>query len=426
MLISFSVTNWKSFKNKQTLYALAGKQRLRFQNLLHIKKYGIRVLPIIAIYGGNASGKSNLIEALKFAKELIVKGTRKGEDIGVEPFAFCDVCKEQPSKFVFELLIEDVIYEYSFTVNKVRVLEEKLVVVNSKSEDVLFERNNESKNEFVIENKKIKESIKYVIPGTRENQLFLTNCVDQKNESFLKIFNWFENDLIIVSPDSRYDGMEEYIDTEEPLHATLMQSLRAKDTGIVDFEAEAVKGTEFGLEITDDDDKNLVEVFFKQRFVAAKLGSQKIYKVLKCIHKSDDGKNVKFSIAEESDGTQRLIDLLPLFETLKYDNQCKKSSNLIYCVDELDRSMHHKLTWNLIKEYLNSCDQDSRTQIIFTTHDLLLMDQKLLRRDEIYLTERTQSGESKLIPLAEYKGLRADKDLLRSYLNGRFGGVPRL
>ena len=98
----------------------------------------------------------------------------------------------------------------------------------------------------------------------------------------------------------------------------------------------------------------------------------------------------------------------------------------VFIVDELDRCLHTMLTSCLIKDFVTSCGPGTRKQLLFTTHDLLLMDQSLMRRDEMYIAQRGTDGCSELVGLAEFEGIRFDKDLIRSYLDGRFGGIPML
>ena len=98
----------------------------------------------------------------------------------------------------------------------------------------------------------------------------------------------------------------------------------------------------------------------------------------------------------------------------------------VYVVDELDRCLHTMLTKQLIEDFTSSCGPATRKQLLFTTHDLLLMDQSLMRRDEMYIAQRGTDGCSELVGLAEFEGIRFDKDLIRSYLDGRFGGIPML
>jgi AAA15 family ATPase/GTPase len=124
---------------------------------------------------------------------------------------------------------------------------------------------------------------------------------------------------------------------------------------------------------------------------------------------------------QESDGSRRVIDLLPAF----LDMAAAQSSR-VYVVDELDRSLHTLLTRQLLAGYLAACSPETRSQLLFTTHDVLLMDQKLMRRDEMWVTERDAEGGSSLFSFSEYKDVRYDKDIRRSYLQGRMGGVPRI
>lgn len=124
---------------------------------------------------------------------------------------------------------------------------------------------------------------------------------------------------------------------------------------------------------------------------------------------------------QESDGSQRIIDLLPAFLELS-----SESSKKVYVIDEVDRSLHTLLTRHLLESFLSSCSSASRSQLLFTTHDVLLMDQKLLRRDEMWVAERGSLGESHLISFSDFKDVRYDKDIRKSYLQGRLGGIPNI
>ena len=122
----------------------------------------------------------------------------------------------------------------------------------------------------------------------------------------------------------------------------------------------------------------------------------------------------------ESDGTRRVIALMPVFM------QAVQSAGKVFVIDELDRSLHSIMTRELLQYFLDRCNGDTRSQILFTTHDLMLMDQDILRRDEMWVTERDKKGESTLRGVSEYVGVRYDKNLLKSYLDGAFGGVPSI
>jgi AAA15 family ATPase/GTPase len=141
---------------------------------------------------------------------------------------------------------------------------------------------------------------------------------------------------------------------------------------------------------------------------------------LTTVHKSKRGENVDFGLDEESDGTRRLLDLLPAFLLLENIHLSK-----VFIIDEFDRSLHSLLARRLLDRYLSQLGVKSQSQLVFTTHNLQLMDQSLLRRDEIWVTERDKTGGSTLTALSEFKDIRNDKDIRKSYLQGRMGGVPR-
>lgn len=124
---------------------------------------------------------------------------------------------------------------------------------------------------------------------------------------------------------------------------------------------------------------------------------------------------------QESDGSQRVIDLLPAFLELS-----ATQSEKVYVIDEVDRSLHTLLIRCLLEGYLAKCSQNSRSQLLFTTHNVLLMDQDLLRRDEMWIAERNAEGVSSLLSFSEYKDVRYDKDIRKSYLQGRLGGILRI
>ena len=153
-------------------------------------------------------------------------------------------------------------------------------------------------------------------------------------------------------------------------------------------------------------------------------GARTVVERLRTVHLGPDGEEHTFSLSRESSGTQRLMGLLPmLFDLVNPD---RSSAAKVYVVDELDRCLHTMLTKRLIQDFAASCGESTRKQLMFTTHDLLLMDQSLMRRDEMYISQRGADGCSELVGLAEFDGIRFDKDLIRSYLDGRFGGIPML
>lgn len=425
MIINFSIENWMSFKEQISFSMIASREQQHNERLPEIHKYKIKLLPVASIYGGNASGKTNLFKALSFAKRLVVYGTQPDSLIAVEPFLL-DSKTDQPTRFKFELLIDEIVYEFSFSVTKQAVLEEKLVQITSTTEKLLYHRNNNN----IILDKTLKKNdfLKFAFEGTRENQLFLTNSVSQKLEHFKFVYNWFKSSLVLVAPDMRFSPFERFIDEDHPLYSAFNDRLFQLDTGIVHLGSEEISFDSLpeplrvmlqeeikeGMTIRVLSEKNY------ERVIVTRKDGNLIAKKLVAYHPKIDGSEVRFDLRQESDGSKRAMDLLPAFLELS-----EVKSKKVFIIDEVDRSLHTLLTRRLIELYLTTCSPESRSQLLFTTHDVLLMDQHLFRRDEMWVTERDEYGVSNLVSFSEYKDVRSDKDIRKSYLQGRLGGVPR-
>lgn len=427
MLINFSIENWLSYRDNVTFSMVASKERQHNERLTKLNKYNFKVLPIAAIYGGNASGKTNFFSALNFVKDFVVEGRKPDKPIPVQPYLLDNDSINKSSAFAIEMLIDDVIYEYSFTVTRKEVIEEKLIAIGATSEKVLFHRYDDKPH---FANKlKNKQFLNFAFKGTRPNQLFLTNSVSQNVNEFKQIYDWFKYDLILIGPDSRFGDFELFVDQEQPFSKLMQTMLNNMDTGIDHLELEEIplekslipenlknelKGTVKEGEQVKITGDSLQHIFKKEN------GALKVIK-MKTAHRKIDGEAALFEISQESDGTRRILDLLPiLFEG--NNNEFKKT----FIVDEINRSLHPLLTKALIDEFLKNCNIESRKQILLTTHDILLMNQEILRRDEMWITERNKEGVSQIYPLSDFKEIRYDKDIRKSYLQGRFGGVPKI
>lgn len=158
-----------------------------------------------------------------------------------------------------------------------------------------------------------------------------------------------------------------------------------------------------------------------ERFIVTRKAGELVIKKLVAFHLRSDGTEAKFDIRQESDGSQRVIDLLPAFLEVS-----AAGSKKVYVIDEVDRCLHSMLTMQLIEAYLTNCSTKSRAQLLMTMHDVLLMDQWIFRRDEMWVAERNREGSSELMSFSDYKDVRYDKDIRKSYLQGRLRGVPRI
>lgn len=430
MLINFIINNWMSFHDETNFSMVASKERQYGSRLVSLKKYQTRILPIASIYGGNASGKTNLFKALEFIQKFITKGTEMDSLIAVVPFKLNKSSSNSATSFEIELLIEGLIYCLSFTLDKDKVLSETLTVINSSSEKQLYQRNEEMIKFHTSLQKD--QFLQFAFQGTRPNQLFLTNACQQNVENFLPIYNWFRKKLRLISPNSRFEGFSALFKTNHDIIKKIQETIKKLDTGIDHFDMEEVAfdtlplpiklKEELHRKLKEGETARVSDRNNRERFLFERKAGEIVAQKVVTYHKDSSDNDIKFEIAQESDGSLRVMDLLPAFLQLsEVDADC------VYIIDELDRSLHSKLTRELIRMYLNSCNNESRTQLIFTTHDLQLLDQKLFRRDEMWVTERDRcTGSSSLTAFSDYKDVRYDKDLRKSYLQGRLGGIPNL
>ena len=429
MIISFSVENWMSFRDPTTFSMVASRERQHGERVPKLGKYQTRVLPIAAIYGGNASGKTNFFKALNFAKTLVIKGTRPDSLIPIETFRLDAEGRSRPSRFAFELLIDETIYDFSFAVTQKVVLEERLVKITSTSEKVLYDRRDGKPNFDTLLAKDM--FLQFTFRGTRDNQLFLTNSVSQNIDDFRPVYDWFENTLVLVAPDSRFDLFEIFLDEGHPLYTAMNEMLPRLDTGIAHLGSEEILLENISIpeplktELQEDVKEGMAVRLLMEpqtnRIVVTRKDGELIAKRLVTFHPKTDGTEARFEIYQESEGSQRVIDLLPAFLELS-----AQVSQKVYVIDEIDRSLHPLLIRQLLEEYLSNCSTETRTQLLLTTHNVMLMDQQLLRRDEMWATERDEAGVSSLFSFSEYKDIRYDKDIRKSYLQGRMGGIPRI
>ena len=414
----------------------AGLEKQHKERVACISKYDLNMLTVSAVYGGNASGKSNFVQALEFCKEFICgEGFKPEKTIPVSSFRTDEKKKEgdtSPSCFAFTILADnDIVYEYAFSVTRKHVLEESLVRCGTKqSDDTFVFKRNHNHDDVELDHAlptKEHERLDYIKEGTHSNQLFLTNAISQKvkNEDFQVVYNWFRNNLIILTPESTLSLWH----LREKQSHKICSILSQLDTGINNFVESKISPEEAAL-LCPPGFWNFVKARLAEKPTAVfPLNDIRFWMEkdeikaarLETVHKSIRGKGVRFSLGEESDGTRRAIDLIPAF----FEIAAKKSRG-VFVVDEIDRSMHTLMIQALVQAYLASCNENTRAQLAFTTHDVMLMDQDIFRRDEIWVTERQCDGQSNLRSFAEFKDVRKDKKLRKSYLQGRMGGIPNI
>jgi hypothetical protein len=440
MLVQFSVENYRSFHSEEILSMIPAKSRIHPKHVLRSEEKGrrVRALPLAVLYGANASGKSNLIRAMRCARKLVVDGTRSESQIPVQPFQLASEARGKGSRFEFVLKHDDVLYTYGFVVTAQEVKEEWLFGVFAKNEVRLFERVTEDGRARVevgarlASTKGERQRLQFVAAGTRPNQLFLTEAHERNVEPLEPLLHWFREHLTIISPEARYQPLVLRAHSDKEFAEFVADVLSTADTGIKGLSIEDTKLDDRRVweNLPDDAKKEFLEALRQSpsRSVGVAVGKA-LYAfrqqadeevqvlTLQTRHSADDGKHVFFDIRAESDGTHRLMHLAPALLNLR-------KSDDVYVIDELDRSLHPHLCRMYLDAFLfNITDRGCRGQMIVTTHETSLLDLDLLRRDEIWFVEKDTQGASHLTSLAEFR-VKADLRISKGYLSGRFGAIP--
>lgn len=432
MLVRFSVENFLSFKEEVEFSMVAGKTKQHFRHVTKTKQ-DLRLLRSAIIYGANAAGKSNLIKSIAFARQLILIGTRPQKSILLNQFKLDDESHKLPSKFSFEFTTKNKAYIYGFQLTSKEIVSEWLYEIRKTTETLLFERTTsegKTKIEFgkgIVKNKKSEQFLDFVAQGTRLNQLFLTECTERSVEHFMDIYSWFSDKLTIIFPSSKFEGLELSIKSGDELKESLLELLKAFNTGITEIDLKEVDISDINdipeklkqdiIQSMEDNSTGILSSNDDMRYLFSKEDANKPVKIQKLMtsHSCIDDNEVLFSMDEESDGTQRLMDLLPaLIDSFNNDK--------VYIIDELDRSLHPELSRKIMQLFLENAITEN-SQLIATTHDASLLDLKLFRRDEIWFVQKNKFGSSEVYSLEEFSP-RSDKDIRTGYLRGRFGAIP--
>ncbi len=445
MLIRFNVSNFLSFNNIQEFSMISGQVKSKMDHIYQDDK--IKLLKFAAIYGANASGKSNLISAIDFAKKTILKGLPEKHTI--KYYRSDPTNKNKPSYFEFEMKIKDKYYSYGFEVilNHSSIISEWLIEITPENvEKEIFIRDTKKgtyrvdpyfKNPTIInkltvyaDDIKFDDSILFLrLMNQNKSNLYTEN----KEVRILEdVYQWIKYQLDINYPnkpitDYSYFMLNHHVDQ-------ISKIISAFGTGITKFNIvdmppdkiakilpqELIQDIYWKLEEKNskrkkkniDDNPGLLLRGEKEFFIFEINHEDRIS--CKTIEFSHGQRDVVFSLSEESDGTIRLLDLIEILV-----NQDKEK---IYIIDEIDRCLHPQLTYKFVETYL-AIAKERKIQLIVTTHESRLLDFDLLRRDEIWFVDKNQFGETNIYSLDEYNE-RFDNKIDKAYLEGRYGAVP--
>ncbi len=447
MLIKFSVSNFLSFKDTQSLSMESNKSNRLKHHLISSKSH--RILKSALLFGANASGKSNFIKAIDFARAIVIQGDTSRVYTDKRYFRVDKDYKNKPGVFQFDIELDGKYYTYGFALSYLsnEILGEWLIDISTNTENVIFlkaknEDGYEIESNFKIVDSKFKNRLSIYLEDFRKNDmsnlLVITDLAKRTSDirecDILRaILKWFAN-IIVIYPNAHTDPLKiSTFLTNENLLNTFFDGL---DTGIEKPILQGVKFEnivkELAQPIKEDLIKNITNTLIKDITKTSILnmngntyfinGSKKSSGEIELTTRTilfDHGNNDDFfELKDESDGTKRIFDLLPLLSIENEDS--------LILIDELDQSLHTKLAQLFYELFMSLC-KTIKKQLIFTTHDILLMDLDLERQDEIWFIEREKDHSSRMYPLSDFK-VRSDikRKLGDDYLLGRYGGLPNL
>ncbi|WP_009630759.1 AAA family ATPase [Synechocystis sp. PCC 7509] len=414
MLIEFSIGNYRSFKDTVTFSMVAAditaKDKKLDENNVFAVDNKLKLLKSAAIYGANASGKSNLVKALGFMRWFMVnssKETQSTDEIDAEPFKLSTETKEKPSFFELVFLMDGRKYRYGFEVDKKKVVSEWLFYVPKQRETKLFERQ--------LNNIEVTKTYKAdgIQQRTRANALFLSVSAQFNVEIAEKILTWTTENLNIKFGLNNIQSLQYTVDCiiKDENKNEIIQLIRDLDLGIDDIKVDQ-EDLLVNLRNNLQDEHKEIIAGIEGRQAASITTSHKIFDENNK-YKSFENFDLK---KHESEGTQKLFALAGLiFKILK--------KGKIILIDEFDSSLHPLITKAIIDLFNSKETNPNNAQLVFMTHDTNLLSNKLFRRDQIWFMEKDRYGATDLYSLAEYK-VRNDASFESDYIKGRYGAIP--
>jgi AAA15 family ATPase/GTPase len=424
MLIEFKVANYRSFREEQTFSLVASNADKELPSrVIDIPlpgMTGIRYLKGAAIYGANASGKSNLLNALRFVANFVEKSATRiqpGDDTGAEPFKLDAESIAKPSQFEVTFVSDGIRYVFGFSANRKRVTEEYLIAYPKGSPQRWYQRNYDSEaNRYVwARPSSAFKQDKSLQDKTRENSLFLSVGPQFNHPQLTRVFKWFKNSLrcISLSAEDSFAPIFTAKRIQDPnYHDRIISLLRSADFGIDDARVRE-------RDVSVDELKQHVPQSVLSRLEKEHGSMPGKAMEIELTHLKQGGQSITLSFnEEESAGTRRYFSLIgPWTDILDH--------GYTVFIDEIDTSLHPLLVKELLELLFSDKNNTKGAQVVFTSHNPFLIDSSLIRRDQIWFTEKEASGATRLYPLTQYQP-RNDEALAKGYLAGRYGAIPSI
>ena len=430
MLLRFKISNFLSFSEEVEFNMFPANFKIHKSHVYQTES-GVDLLKAAAIYGANGSGKSNFIEAVEFFRDVILN--EETTAMTHPYFKLDEKYTDLPTKFEVEIEVNNRCLIYGISLKDDYIFEEWLheSLISKDEIEVIFERKSEKGKPKIsihpkyLKSEKTKLRFEIYEEDLENDGLFLSKANNHIEEAHI-VLNWFMSSLLVIKPDTTYSLAKRLYDergfadqvNEILKHINLgMVKIGIKRTDINDFFGENEEDEIQKLRLKKDLKKEKSSLFYYdgELYVAVK-ENRKIF--IESIISYNQGKNdilVEFNLAEQSDGSKRILDLIPIINWLV-------AEDITIFIDEIDRSLHPKMAIEFIKFVMF---QKTKGQLIFTTHESHLLDLEIFRQDEIWFTEKNKEGSTKMYPLSDFKP-RYDLDIQKGYFAGRFGAIPFL
>ena len=428
MLINFKFSNYRSFKDDTNL-SMKAIGLSDFKDSL-LKHGTATILPTVAIYGKNGAGKSNVIRAFWLAVQFIKNAQRTQHEkasIPLTPFLLDDYTKNEPTVFEFTYVVDGIKYIYGFSANSKTILTEYLYHTPKGQKATIFTREEQSFKFPDNTERRMKELISEAVA---ENQLFFSLACTMNYKPCIMAMKWFR-EKIAFSRDFTDIPKQliEYSNNKNMLNSIISYAKQA-DVGITDMSFEfSDKEISSTLDIPDEVPEDikialssLIDALAASPNTSETAISSHEIKT-KSFHNgvSSAGKNESYALelSDESDGTRKLMALAPAIEFVLNEGG-------IFLIDEIEKEMHPMLVEFIVAKFQSNITNKANAQLIFTTHNTELMNMEIIRKDQIYFTDKDhQTGASELYNLMEFSP-PTNANIRKSYLLGKYGATPNI
>ncbi len=418
MLLQFSVENFRSYKDRVVLSMEASADKELPDNIVYSGKD--KLLKTAAVFGANASGKSNLFVALTAGIMNVRLSSQRqvGQPLfNITPFMFDETTKDRPSSFEFVFIQNGIKYVYGYSATVKEVTKEYLYAYKTAKATTIFDRDETRENVYKFTVPSIKRELEPIVSKNTKNKLFLATATQWNSIETRDPYSFFATG--INTYDSSFEALIPQVtpflvnDHDMSVKRFILALLKAADINIETYELEVKERT------LDELVSGLPAQFKNLVLNGIDQNARNIELIIHTLH-SFEGREYQLNMQEESEGTRNVFGIAPLLK------RAFKETGEVICIDEFDKSLHPSLVQYLVDKFNDPSVNVCNAQLIISTHAVSLLSLDHLRRDQIYLVDKNKNtGASDLYSLDEFSP-RKTENIRNAYLLGRYGAIPDL